>query len=98
MAAWASSRISVGLAAGGEGALVVGVALEQIVLDALEGLAGDLGAAGVVEKYSGTVEGREVFADEGKIEGHKGLLGLIITFLGWGMQVLNRRWEALLEK
>ena len=65
----------VGLAAGGKDALVVGVAFEQILLDAVGGLAGDLGAAGVVEEDRGTVEGGELLTDEGCVEGHEGLLG-----------------------
>ena len=44
------------------------------------GLAGDLGAAGVVEEDGGTVEGGELFADEGKVEGHEGTPWLDYNF------------------
>ena len=52
----------IGLVAGGKSAFVVGVAFEQVVLDAFGGEVEDLRAAG-------------------DVEGHAGLLGLIISSL-----------------
>lgn len=57
-------------AAGGECAAVVGVALEQVAVDAVKGVVGDLGAARVVEEDGLPVEGGELGADGGKVKGH----------------------------
>jgi hypothetical protein len=55
----------IGLPAGGKSTVVVGVALQQVTLDALSRLPGDLGTAGVVEEDGRAVERGELFADEG---------------------------------
>ena len=55
----------IGLPAGGESAFVVGVAFQQVTLDALGRLAGDLRPAGVVEEDGRAVERGELFTDEG---------------------------------
>jgi hypothetical protein len=47
-------------ATGGEGAFVIRVAFQQVAVDALEGLPGDLGAARVVEENRRTIEGGEL--------------------------------------
>ena len=65
MAWWASSSTASECDAGGEGAAVVGVAFEQVLVDAVEGLPGDLRAAGVIEEDGWAVEGRELAANGG---------------------------------
>src|SRR5574340_1127948 len=62
----------VGLAAGGKGAPVVGVPAQVILVDAVERLLGDLGAAGIVEEDFGPVQRRELGADEIGIGMHYG--------------------------
>ena len=69
MARWASSRTA-SEATGGKGALVVGVAFQEIAVDPVEGRPGDLGPAGVVEEDGRAVEGGELAADLGRIERH----------------------------
>ena len=51
---------------------MVGVALQQVALDALQGRFADLGPARVVEEHRGPVQGRKLAADGGQVEGHKG--------------------------
>jgi hypothetical protein len=61
----------IGLAAGGKSAFVVGVTFEQVTLDAPGRGVGDVRAAGVFEENVGTVERRELLADDGDVEGQR---------------------------
>ena len=65
---------SIRITAGLEGAFVIRVALHQVFLNPLGGPAGDLRAAGVVEKDSRAVKRGEFCADAVAIEGHLNLL------------------------
>src|SRR5512142_3067369 len=58
------------LLAGGEGALVIRIAVQQVALDAFQALPGDLRAAGVVEEHIAAMERGELFTDEVGVEGH----------------------------
>jgi hypothetical protein len=46
--------------AGLEPAFVIGIAFEQVTIDALEALSGDLRSGGVIEEYGGTIKGGDV--------------------------------------
>jgi len=58
----------------GEDAFVVGVAFEQVFVDALQAWTGDLRPTGVVEEDGRSIKGRELASDNGWIESHTKLL------------------------
>ena len=74
-AARVSSEQEVGGPAGCEDAAVIGIRLEQVVGDAVQAVAGDLGAARVIQEDVGELEGGELRANGGDIHGHDLLLG-----------------------
>ena len=49
--------------AGCKRAFMVGVAFQEIFINAIQRRTGDLGAAGVIEEDGRTVKGRELIAD-----------------------------------
>ncbi len=50
--------------AGLEESLMIGIAFEQIAVDALKALFGDLRPGGVIEKYRRAIEGGKLLANE----------------------------------
>jgi hypothetical protein len=64
------------LPAGGKSAFVVRIALQQVMLDTLGGLVGDLRPARIVEEDDRTVKRGELVTDNGWIQGHGVLLGV----------------------
>jgi hypothetical protein len=49
---------------------VIGIAFQQVPVDAIQGLFGDLGSTGVVKEYRRTVQRRELAANNRQIKGH----------------------------
>ena len=54
----------IGSDTGGEGSLMVGIAFQQILVDAFQRLSGDLRTARIVEKDSRTIKRRKLASDD----------------------------------
>ena len=55
---------------GGEGSFMVGIAFQQILVDAFKGLSGDLRAPWIIEEYRWAVEGWELVSDGWQVKSH----------------------------
>jgi hypothetical protein len=66
-----------------EHALVVGITFDQLAVDTVNALFGDLRPSRVIEKYRSAVEGRKLLADEIHVECHVGSLMMGLCVLGF---------------
>jgi hypothetical protein len=60
----------IGFPAGCKCAFVIGVALQQVAVEAIQTVLRDLRPTGVVEKDGWAIERRELLSNEGKVERH----------------------------
>jgi hypothetical protein len=49
---------------------VIGIAFEEILMDAVQGLPGDLRPTGVIQEDGWAIERGELAADDGQVESH----------------------------